>query len=49
MNKYEVVVRDAHGNMKTITVQAHETSGAISIVRMNYNVRVIDCRLIGKA
>lgn len=49
MNKYEVIVRDANGNQKTITVQAYETSGAISIVRSNYNVRVLDCRLVGKA
>ena len=49
MNKYEVTARDIHGNIKTITVQAYETSGAISIVRSNYNVRVLDCRLIGKA
>lgn len=49
MNKYEVIVRDMYNSMKTIIVQAHETAGAISIVRRMYDVRVIDCRLAGKA
>jgi len=46
MNKYEVTVRTLSGQMKTIIVEAHETAGAISIVRRNYDVRVVDCRLI---
>jgi hypothetical protein len=46
MKKYEVTVRTITGQMKVITVIAHETSGAISIVRSNYDVRVIDCRRV---